>query len=142
LFQRPMRQPLLPLPATFPRVDIVPVYGGADVAMARAILSSGAAGVVIDGLGRGQVPPEWVAPLREAMHSGMVVAVCSSTLHGATAESYQYPGALHDLVAAGAIPVSHLSARKARIRLSLCMAATMPDTTAFRDALQGTMNTF
>lgn len=136
LLQRPILQPLLPLPAALPRVDIIPVYGGADIVMAQAILDSGPAGVVIDGLGRGQVPPEWVAPLSDAMSAGMVVAVCSSTLHGATAESYQYPGALHDLVNAGAIAVSHLSARKARIRLSLCMAAAASGSPKFHDAFQ------
>jgi L-asparaginase len=44
-------------------------------------------------------------------------------LHGATHESYEYAGALHELTDAGALAVSHLSARKARIRLALAMAA-------------------
>lgn len=123
LMQRPQLQTLFPNPNTLPRVDILPAYGGADAAMVRAVLGSGPDAVVIDGLGRGQVPPQWVEPLCDAMRQGMVVAVCSSTLHGATHQSYEYLGALHGLVQAGAYSVSHLSARKARIRLALCMAA-------------------
>lgn len=142
LLQRPVMLPLLPLAEHMPRVDIVPVYGGASVAMLEGMLGSGPAGLVIDGLGRGQVPPEWVPVLRDAMRSGIVVAVCSSTLHGSTAESYDYPGALHDLVNEGAIAVSHLSARKARIRLSLCMAMAPGDACAMRNAFQWNIDPF
>ena len=136
LLQRPVLQTLMPSPKTLPRVDILPVYGGAHVAMARAVLESGPAGAVIDGLGRGQVPPEWMSVLREAIAAGVVLAVCSSTLHGATHESYEYPGALHELAGAGAIGISHLSARKARIRLALSIAAGGKDASSILAAFQ------
>lgn len=123
LLQRPELQALLPNATNLPRVDILPVYGGAASTMAQALLESGPEGVVIDAVGRGQVPPQWMPLVRQAIDSGVLVAVCSSTLHGATHESYEYPGALHELVQAGAVGVSHLSARKARIRLALSMAA-------------------
>jgi len=130
LLQRPVLQTLLASPDSLPRVDILPVYGGADVAMAQAVMQSGPVGVVVDGLGRGQVPPGWMPAIRRALESGLIIAVCSSTLHGATHESYEYPGSLHELVEAGAVPVSHLSARKVRIRLSLCLAHGMQDRTS------------
>jgi L-asparaginase len=131
LMQRPVLQPLLPNPESLPRVDIVPVYGGADVAMVEAVLGSGPAGIVIDGIGRGQVPPGWVQPLHQAIQQGQVVSVCSSALHGAVRQSYEYPGALLDLVNAGALEAPHLCARKARIRLALAMATGSQD----RDSL-------
>lgn len=120
--QRPRMLPLMPNPEKLPRIDILPVYGGAEALMARAVLASGPDGVVVDALGRGQVPPAWVPVLREYLQNGKVVAVCSSTLHGAVHESYEYPGALHELTEAGAIAVTHISARKARLRLALAMA--------------------
>lgn len=123
LLQRPRQQVLLSNPSTLPRVDILPAYGGADAAMVGAVLQSGPDALVVDALGRGQVPPSWVAVLQEALAEGTVIALCSSTLHGAVHESYEYPGALHELVQAGALAVSHLSARKVRIRLALAMAA-------------------
>jgi len=123
LLQRPCMQGLLPIPQTLPRVDILPAYGGADAAVARAVLDSGPDGVVLDALGRGQIPPQWMPALQDALRRGQVVAVSSSTLHGPTHESYEYPGSLHELVSAGAFSINHLSARKARIRLALAMAA-------------------
>src|SRR5690606_21759748 len=93
------------------------------IAMARALLKSGPRGVVIDAVGRGQVPPSWMPAIRQAIDSGIFLAVCSSTLTGPTHESYEYPAALHDLVQAGAVGVNHVTARKARFRRVLSLAA-------------------
>ena len=123
LLQQPLRQPGLPADAPLARVDVLPAMLGADAACVAAALASGPAGVVIDGLGRGHVPPDWMPALAAARAAGVVVAVTSSTLHGPTHESYQFPGSLHDLARIGAIAVSHLSARKARIRLGLLLGA-------------------
>lgn len=123
LLQRPQTQRLLPNPTHLPRVDILPAYGGADAAMVRAVLESGPDGVVVEGLGRGQVPPLWTPVLRDALAKGVAIGVCSNALHGPTHESYDSPGALHELVEAGAFSISHLSARKARVRLALSMTA-------------------
>lgn len=123
LLQRPRMLPLLPLPRNLPRVDILSTYGGAEAAVAEAVLNSGPAAVVIDGLGRGQVPVAWAPAVLEALRQGRLIGVTTSTLHGPTHESYEYPGALHELVQAGAIAINHLSARKARIRLALSIAA-------------------
>lgn len=132
--QRPIVQELLTSTADLPRVDILPAYGGAHVETAEAILASGPRGLVLDALGRGQVPPQWLPPIARAISEGMTVAVCTSTLHGATHQSYEYPGTLHELENAGAFGVSHLSARKARIRLALCLAAGRRDTESLRAA--------
>lgn len=122
LVQRPRRLDLLPIPALLPRVDLLSAYGGAEPAMVQAVLRSGPEAIVVDGLGRGQVPASWMPMLHEALRAGTIVGVCSSTLHGPTHESYEYPGALHELVEAGAFGISHLTARKARVRLALSLA--------------------
>ncbi|HEY4541462.1 MAG TPA: asparaginase [Noviherbaspirillum sp.] len=134
ILQRPMRQPRVRHEAALPRVDIVPVYAGADAGFLQAVLASGPAGVVIDGLGRGHVPPDWMGPIRAAAERGVKVLVCSSTLHGPTFQSYEFPGSLHDLEQAGAVGVSDLSARKVRIRLALLLAAGIQDSAAIRRA--------
>lgn len=134
--QRPMLHPLIGHSAPLPPVDIVPACGGADPRLLRAVIDSGPAGLVIDGLGRGHVPPAWIPPLRDATSRGMTVLVCSSTLHGATHQSYEFPGSLHDLEASGAIGVSHMTARKARVRLAILLAAGVRDAAAIRRAFQ------
>lgn len=136
LLQRPMRQSQLPLPARLPRTDILSVYGGADPAYAQAVISSGPQAVVIDAVGRGQVPPDWMEVLEPALKAGTPMVVCSSTLHGATHQSYEYKGSLHELETAGAVAVSHLSARKARIRLALLVAMQITQAEAIRQAFE------
>ena len=105
-----------------------------SVRLLAAVVASGPAGLVIDGVGRGHVPPSWMPVLRTALDKGLTVLVCSSTLHGATHQSYQFPGSLHDLEDAGAVAVSHLSARKTRIRLALLLADGIRATGAVRQA--------
>jgi len=134
MLQRPMRQRQLQQAGSLPRVDIVPVYAGASVELLAAVVASGPAGLVIDGVGRGHVPPSWMPVLRTALDKGLTVLVCSSTLHGATHQSYQFPGSLHDLEDAGAVAVSHLSARKTRIRLALLLADGIRAAGAVRQA--------
>lgn len=134
ILQRPMRQPRLGQVDALPRVDLVPVYADASANLLAAVLASRPAGLVIDGVGRGHVPPSWMPVLREAIDRGLAVLVCSSTLHGATHQSYEFPGSLHDLEAAGAVGVSHLSARKARIRLALLIANGIRATDSIREA--------
>jgi L-asparaginase/archaeal Glu-tRNAGln amidotransferase subunit D len=134
--QLPMRQSALPIADVFPRTDILPVYGGADVQFARAVVESRPQALVIDGVGRGHVPPDWMDVLVPALRSGLPMVVCSATLHGATHQTYQFKGSLHEMEEAGAIGVSHLSARKARIRLALLIAAGIKDPDAIRQAFQ------
>ena len=136
VLQRPMRQRALDVPKALPRVDILPVYGGADAAVPNAVLASGPKGVVIDGLGRGHVPPSWMDELHPALQNGLPMLVCTSTLHGPTYQTYEFVGSLADLEAAGAIAVSHLSARKSRIRLALLLAAGITQPDAIRQAFQ------
>jgi L-asparaginase len=134
LLQRPLCQPRLGHDAPLPPVHIVPVYAGADPAFLGAVIHARPAGLVLDGLGRGHVPPLWASMLRDAVGQGITVLVCSSTLHGATHQSYEFPGSLHDLETSGAIGVNHVSARKARIRLSILLANGVRDPAAIRQA--------
>lgn len=125
IYQMPRRQPLLPASsAKLPQVEIASVYQGASPLALQALVDAGVRGIVIDGVGRGQVPPDWPPIVRRAVAAGTTVLVCSSTLHGPVLPCYEYPGSLHDLQQAGAIGVSGLSARKVRIRLMLALAGT------------------
>lgn len=106
-----------------PRVDVIPAGLDASPALLESALASGAEGIVLEALGRGHVPPTWVEVVRGATAAGVPVVVTSSCLDGPVHRSYEFPGSLGDLEAAGAIPLPGLAARKARIRLATLLSA-------------------
>jgi L-asparaginase len=109
-----------------PRVDILPVAIGASPALLEAAVASGAQGLVIDAVGRGHVPPNWMEPLGVLRAAGVPVAVVSSTQWGRLAEVYEYRGSLAEQVSIGVLKASHLNARKARLRLMCALSCNMP----------------
>jgi L-asparaginase len=109
-----------------PRVDIIPVALGASPALLEAAVASGAQGLIIDAVGRGQVPPDWMEPLGVIRAAGVPVVVVSSTQWGRLAEAYEYQGSLAEQVAIGVLKASYLNARKARLRLMCALSCNMP----------------
>lgn len=117
IHQRPVLQPVLAIGPELPRVDIHSAYLDAPGDLIDASVVQGAKGLVIAGVGRGHVPPDWMPHIRKALAANVVVVICSACLHGPVHQSYEFPGSLHDLEEAGAITAGDLGARKARLRL-------------------------
>ncbi|MGJ7457700.1 asparaginase [Halomonas sp. MA07-2] len=113
----------LTVDATLPRVDILPAYLDASPALLEAAAENGAAGLVIDGLGRGHVPPGWLDVIRHITARGIPVVIVSSCPTGPVHASYEFTGSLASLEAVGVIAVPDLSARKARLALSAILAS-------------------
>ena len=105
------------------RVEIVDAYAGADARFLRHAAASGARGVVIAALGRGNVPPAMLAGVREVVAAGVVVVVSSRCGHGSTAPRYGYEGGGVTLKDAGAIFAGELPAPKARIKLMVLLGS-------------------
>lgn len=134
IHQKPVRLPNIDIPNVLnkkPTVEIINVYLDAQPNLLQAALDY-CDGVVINGVGRGQALPAWVPVIEKATQNSKVILVCSSTLHGPTHQSYDYPASLKDLELAGAIGVSNLSARKARMRLIALMAANKTDSNSIK----------
>ncbi len=127
LAQLPLRMPPLPLGERLPRVDILPAYLDASPALVEASIAGGARGLVIDGLGRGHVPPGWLESVEHAIEAGITVLVVSSCQQGPVNFSYEFPGSLASLVSVGAIVVPDQSARKARLSLAVMLSTPFPD---------------
>lgn len=113
----------LPADATLPRVDILPAYLDASPTLLEAAVAGGAAGLVIDGLGRGHVPPDWLDAIPRITAQGIPVAIVSSCPSGPVHTSYEFLGSLASLEETGVIAVPDLSARKARLALSVLLAS-------------------
>ncbi|MBD3894518.1 asparaginase [Halomonas sp. ML-15] len=115
-----------PLTETLPRVDILPAYLGAPPDMIQAAIANGSRGLVIDALGRGHVPPTWPSHIAAAVANGTPVVIVSNCHRGPVESVYEFAGSLCDLENAGAISLQDLSARKARLALSVLLASSTP----------------
>ncbi len=113
------RQYLAPTDAPLPRVDIISVYAGADGALVRTAVTAGAKGVVIQGLGLGNVPPEVFEAVKETIARGIVVVIATRVPTGRVQPVYGPPGGGRTLKDAGAVFADDLSPQKARILLML-----------------------
>lgn len=127
LYATPTRRERIPAERIEGRVDLVTACAGADARLLRHAIASGARGIVLEALGRGNVPPEMLQGVREARAAGIPVVVASRCGHGRTAPTYGYEGGgvtLHD---AGAVFSGDLPAPKARIKLMVLLGAGAGD---------------
>jgi L-asparaginase len=113
----------VPFPTTVPRVDIIPMYAGADDVALKAALDRGAAGLVIEAVGAGNVSEELYRGIVQALDSGIPVVVSSRVWHGEVRPLYSYPGGGVSLVDAGAILAHDLRPPKARVLLIAALGA-------------------
>ena len=116
-------RPADPVPRgeVMPRVDILTAAIG-GTCLIDAAIADGARGLVIDGLGRGQVPPDWVPAIERASTAGIPIAVTSSTGSGPVRTVYEYVGSLESIIAVGALPAGALTARQARIVMMMLLS--------------------
>jgi len=97
-----------------PRVDVIYSYAGADSVEIDAAVAAGAKGIVVAGVGRGNIAPGQGAALRRARTKGVVVVVTTRTGSGGV------PVRRND----GTIGSGDLNAQKARVLLTLALSRT------------------
>ncbi|WP_448618898.1 asparaginase [Geodermatophilus sp. URMC 65] len=124
---RPPRPPALPLDlaADLPRVDVVACAQGSDDALLRAAVAAGAAGVVLEAFGAGNVPPPVAAAAAELVAGGVPVLVCSRVPSGPVAPLYAGGGA--SLARDGALFGGDLSPWQGRLLLAAALALDPQD---------------
>ena len=119
----PARRQFLPITTSLPRVDIVSMYGGADGAMIHAAVAAGAKGIVIQGLGLGNVNREVYDAVVEAISNGVCLVMSTRVQQGRARPLYGFTGGGKTLAEAGVIFADDLSPQKARILLMLALAS-------------------
>ena len=105
------------------RVELIAAYAGSDARFLRHAVATGARGIVLAALGRGNVPPAMLAGVREAVAAGVCVVVASRCGRGRTEPRYGYEGGGVTLQDAGAIFSGDLPSPKARIKLMALLGA-------------------
>jgi L-asparaginase len=106
------------------RVFLIKTASGSDSTLIEACLGAGARGLVIEAMGRGNVPPGCVTGISKAISAGLPVVIVSRCLRGRVYESYGYPGGGKQLKTLGTISGGFLNGQKAKIKLALALSLT------------------
>jgi L-asparaginase len=106
------------------RVDLIKTACGMDDRLLRFCVDSGTHGIVIEGMGRGNIPPTMVPGVEYALSKGIPVVLVSRCLMGKVLDSYGYPGAGKELTNRGVILGDNLQGQKARIKLIVALGYT------------------
>ena len=119
------RRVLLPLPDALPAVPIVQTYTGLEEHLIETVLdATGAAGLVLEGTGLGNVPGSAERGIRAAVERGLPVVNATRMPSGGVHAVYCGPGRVVTQRELGVIGAGHLSAAKARLLLMLLLASS------------------
>jgi len=112
---------------SFPRVDIIYSYIGADSAMIDALVAAGAKGLVIAGVGRGGTTPSQSRALQRAVARGVIVLTSNRTGSGRVGGRGNDPTRLASIAEGRGVYLGagDLNPQKARILLALALASGM-----------------
>ncbi|KHD85790.1 asparaginase [Bacillus ginsengihumi] len=123
IYQKPIHHDVHMLTGEIPAVDIIKCYLDADGKFIHASIQSGAKGIVLEGVGRGQVAPNMVNAIQKALDNGIKVVVTTSAEEGEVYTTYDYEGSAYDLYKRGVILGRDYDSKKARIRLAVLLAS-------------------
>jgi L-asparaginase len=117
--------PILMQPSSIENsVEIVKAYSGVSSQILNLLVDHGVKGIVIEALGRGNVPPTMVPGIENAIKHNIPILITSRCPKGRVLDSYGYEGGGHHLKTLGAIFTQNLNSQKARIRLMLALGLT------------------
>jgi L-asparaginase len=102
-------------PGGWPRVEIVPVWAGADARVVERPVADGAAGLVVASLPPSMNPPAVEVALQQAVEAGVVVVASSRAITGRVTHRHAFDDR-------GLVGSDTLSPQQARILLALCLA--------------------
>ena len=123
------RQPVVP-------VDLIKIVAGADARLVEASLDTGAQAIVLEAMGRGNVPPAVLPGIRRWVEAEKPVVVASRSSRGRVLDTYAYEGGGHQLREMGCIFADHMTGQQARIELVLALGVHGRDVQRIRDTVE------
>lgn len=102
-----------------PRVEIVPMFGGADGSLLRYAVDQGAKGIVVQAVGMGNMNVPMFEAVKYALSKGVPVVISTRVHNGRTRPVYGFEGGGLTTFQAGAVMAGDLNPQKARILLML-----------------------
>ena len=106
-------------------VYLVKAYAGIPGAIFEALDRPETKGIVIEGLGAGNLPVEEVEPIQKLIKKGIPVVMVSRCYNGLAEPIYDYVGGGIDLERMGVIFCQGLNGQKARIKLQVGLSNHM-----------------
>lgn len=105
-------------------VQLIKACAGMDGSIIDFCVERGAKGLVIEAMGRGNLPPLMAASVQEAINKGVAVVIVSRCYKGRVLDSYGYEGGGKQLRNMGVIFGDSMPGQKARIKLILALGKT------------------
>jgi L-asparaginase len=102
-------------------VEIIKLSAGSDGTLVRSAVQAGMRGLILESLGRGNVPVTAIGAVEQALGSGLPVVITSRCPRGRILDTYAYEGSGKHLKRLGAILGGLLPSHKARIKLMLLL---------------------
>lgn len=112
-------------PSTFTdNIEIIKISAGVSSLLLNFVISQNVNGIILEGLGRGNIPPNLVDDVVRAIEKNIPVIMTSRVPMGRVLGTYGYAGGGGQLEKLGVIFAPNLNGQKARILLSLALGTT------------------
>lgn len=125
LHRKPAARKLLPGEEVNERVSLIVASAGDDGALIDHCVDRGDRGIVIEGLGRGNLPPPMAAAAKRAVGKGVMVVLTSRCWGGRVSGAYGYDGGGARLKEQGLVFAPGIPGHKARILAMAALGADM-----------------
>lgn len=106
------------------KIALLKCGAGMDSDLINYCVDSGYKGIVLEAMGRGNIPPTMVSGVRYAIKENVPVIIVSRCHTGRVLDTYGYEGAGKEIRDLGAIFGFNLPGQKARIKLMLALSVT------------------
>lgn len=114
----------IPIDAIKESVALIKCAAGMDSRLIDFCVEQGDKGIVIEAMGRGNIPPLMVEGIERAIAKGVAVVLVSRCFEGRVFDSYGYHGGGKELRNLGVIFGDNLPGQKARIKLLVALSST------------------
>ncbi|QWB95344.1 asparaginase [Mycoplasmatota bacterium] len=104
-----------------PNVALIKVASGMSSDLLNLLVDTNVKGIVIEALGRGNVPPQMIGGITRAIENNIPVLLTSRCPIGRVLDNYGYEGGGYHLHQLGVIFTKNLNGQKARIQLMLAL---------------------
>lgn len=103
------------------KVGLIKAHADLDNILFDALVAADYDGLVVEGLGQGNLPPSALSGLERVLQAGISTVLVSRSFNGIVGSYYDYEGGGYDLKQRGVIFSNGLNGQKARIKLLLAL---------------------